>query len=110
MSKKLLAVLLGAALSLSTVYSVAADQTLADFHVEMGGCENCHEDGKTVSKDGIFEMEQCQACHGGMDEMSEVHQSHQGMMECSDCHQTHEMTLDQKPTCDACHDDGRVAK
>ena len=107
-NKKILRILLGLVVGFSM--PVFATQTLADFHGEMGGCENCHENGETASKDGAFEMQQCKECHGTLAEMDEVHLSHDGMMECSDCHQTHEMNVGQEPTCDACHDDGRSAK
>ena len=106
MSKFLLSALFGAAVALSSS-AFAADQTLAEFHAEMGGCESCHADGASASADGAFEFEQCQSCHGTLAEMDDKHKAHDGMMMCQDCHVTHEMNVGQKPTCDACHDDGR---
>ncbi|BDM64768.1 cytochrome c [Shewanella sp. NFH-SH190041] len=106
MSKLLLRVLFGVALGLSPgVFAV--DQTVAEFHTEMGGCESCHEDGANASNDGAYEAEQCQSCHGTLAEMDDKHKAHDGMLMCQDCHATHDMNVGQKPTCDACHDDGR---
>ncbi|MBV7317203.1 cytochrome c3 family protein [Shewanella sp. NIFS-20-20] len=108
MSNKLLSMLFGAAIALSPA-AFAADQNLADFHGEMGGCESCHANGEP-SADGAFEFEQCQACHGTLAEMSATHQAHDGMMTCADCHAPHDMNVGQAPTCDACHDDGRTGQ
>ncbi|WP_372871387.1 cytochrome c3 family protein [Shewanella sp.] len=73
----------------------AGDQTLAEFHVENGGCDSCHQD-VSPSADGAYEFEQCQSCHGTLAEMDDVHKPHDN-------------NVGQKPTCDSCHDDGRTS-
>lgn len=105
MNKTLLASIFALAFGLTSSIAVFANDNLADFHSEMGGCEVCHENGESPSADGQFELQQCESCHGGMDEMSDVHQQHKGVMECSDCHQVHEMKMGDKVTCETCHDD-----
>ncbi|MGX9460724.1 tetraheme c-type cytochrome CctA [Shewanella sp. A14] len=111
MNNKLLSALfaVGFAVMMMSSTSFAADETLAEFHVEMGGCENCHADGEP-STDGAYEFEQCQSCHGSLAEMDDNHKPHDGMLMCADCHAPHEAKVGEKPTCDTCHDDGRVAK
>jgi len=102
--RKLLIALFG----LGLVFGAAAADTVADAHAEMNGCESCHQDG-SPSSDGAYENEQCVACHGGMAELEgEQHAAHADMLVCSDCHAVHDMEVGQKPTCDACHDDGRT--
>ncbi|MBR9727180.1 cytochrome c3 family protein [Shewanella intestini] len=111
MSNKLLTALFAAGFALlSSTASFAADekQNLADFHVEMGGCENCHADGEP-SADGAYEFEQCQSCHGALSEMDKVHQSHDGKLMCADCHAPHDTNVGDRPECSSCHDDGRTA-
>ncbi|GGI84463.1 tetraheme c-type cytochrome CctA [Shewanella gelidii] len=110
MSKKILSALFGAGLAALTMSpaAFAADETLSDFHTEMGGCESCHDEG-SPSADGAYEFEQCQSCHGGLDEMNDVHKPHDGNLMCADCHAPHDMNVGQEPTCDSCHDDDRTA-
>ncbi len=109
-SKKILGALFGAglaAMALSTG-AFAEEQKLAEFHVEMnGGCDSCHKDG-SPSADGEYEFQQCQGCHGGLADMDAVHKPHDGMLKCADCHAPHDMNVGQRPTCEACHDDGRT--
>nr|WP_267869058.1 cytochrome c3 family protein [Shewanella electrodiphila] len=110
-SNKILVALFAAALAVLTLSSnaFAADENLADFHAEMGGCESCHADGEP-SADGEYEFEQCQSCHGTLAEMDDNHAPHDGMLMCADCHAPHDMNVGDVPTCDSCHDDGRSAQ
>ncbi|WP_035386860.1 cytochrome c3 family protein [Ferrimonas senticii] len=91
--------------------SLAAEELLADFHVEMnGGCESCHVNDGVPSEDFVVENEQCASCHGAADELEgEHHAIHAEVLMCSDCHNPHELNVGQKPSCDNCHDDGRSA-
>ena len=110
-SKKLLSAFFGAGLAALALApaAFAEDQTLAEFHVETGGCETCHVDEKP-SADGSHEFAQCQDCHGTLAEMDAVHQPHDGNLMCADCHAPHDMKVGDKPACDTCHDDGRTAE
>ncbi|ABL99651.1 cytochrome c3 [Shewanella amazonensis SB2B] len=109
-SKTLLSAIFGAAFAALalTPAAFAGDQTLAEFHVENGGCDSCHKD-ESPSADGAYEFEQCQSCHGTLAEMDDVHKPHDGNLVCADCHAPHDNNVGQKPTCESCHDDGRTA-
>ncbi|UJF23329.1 cytochrome c3 family protein [Shewanella sp. OMA3-2] len=92
-----------------SVDGFAAQENLADYHTGMNGCESCHANGEP-SVDGGYEFEQCQSCHGSLAGMSDNHKPHDSMLLCVDCHAVHEVNVAEQPTCEACHDDGRVAK
>jgi hypothetical protein len=89
--------------------ALGAGENLADYHAGMNGCESCHAN-EEPSADGAYEFEQCQSCHGSLAEMDDNHKPHEGMLMCADCHAVHDVNVGDKPTCEACHDDGRIAK
>ncbi|WP_025820518.1 flavocytochrome c [Shewanella marina] len=86
---------------------------LADFHTEMGGCENCHETEKGPVDDNLkYENTQCVSCHGDLAEVAandpkdivSPHKSHLiGDIACTACHKGHEKSV---AYCDACHSFG----
>ena len=86
---------------------------LADFHTEMGGCENCHATEQGPTDDNLkYENTQCVACHGDLKEVAandpkdivSPHSSHLiGDIACTACHKGHEKSV---AYCDACHSFG----
>lgn len=86
---------------------------LADFHTEMGGCENCHASEQGPTDDNLkYENTQCVSCHGDLKEVAandpkdivSPHSSHLiGDIACTACHKGHEKSV---AYCDACHSFG----
>ncbi len=86
---------------------------LADFHTEMGGCENCHASEQGPTDDNLkYENSQCVSCHGDLKEVAandpkdivSPHSSHLiGDIACTSCHKGHEKSV---AYCDACHSFG----
>ncbi|MCF1428547.1 MAG: flavocytochrome c [Shewanella sp.] len=108
--KTALAALVSACMS-GMVYADA--DYLADFHTEMGGCENCHASEQGPTDDNLkYENSQCVSCHGDLKEVAakdpkdivSPHSSHLiGDIACTACHKGHEKSV---AYCDACHSFG----
>ncbi|BDM63304.1 fumarate reductase flavoprotein subunit [Shewanella sp. NFH-SH190041] len=108
--KTVLAALVSACMA-GTAYAQA--DYLADFHTEMGGCENCHASEKGPTDDNLkYENTQCVSCHGDLKEVAandpkdivSPHASHLiGDIACTACHKGHEKSV---AYCDACHSFG----
>ncbi|NKF50618.1 cytochrome c3 family protein [Shewanella sp. WXL01] len=112
MHKKILISLIVAAFAASSLAPAQAEQNLVDFHIERAsnGCESCHENGEP-SADGLYEFDQCRACHGTLDKMSGMHhRPHKNMYSCADCHAPHYNNVGEIPGCDDCHLDKRKSK
>lgn len=87
-----------------------ADWKLAKYHAHLQ-CRNCHPTGKRITTMNA----KCVACHAGWNQdnfrhavtglrLDETHRT----FDCENCHI--DLQYHTQPGCDACHDDGRIAK
>lgn len=89
----------------------AKDNSLANFHSEMDGCETCHTKPRHVTDSETHENMQCKSCHGEYSDLAnselhfDPHTSHLGDINCTSCHKGHEAPKFQCNNCHSFEDD-----